>query len=398
VYGREFFVKDLPIDAITDISYAFLKPEADGAVVTGDAWADFDNPFVGGKGVDPQNAWDPPAPAAHLGNLGQFYKLKRAGKKFNLTLAVGGWSWSGRFSEAMATEASRARFVDSLKRVFQRYPGLFAGVSIDHEYLSDDGVNYGAPGNTARPEDGANFVELLKLLRARLPGCRVGMCVSAAPEKIKMPVADIHPLLDHLDIMTYDFMDGAWGNAVAGHHTNLREAPGCPYSVEQAVRAWRARGVPAPKIFIGAAFYSRGFSNTDGMGKPCSGGSADKSWDEGVVDYKALPVAGATEAFDPVAQAAYSYDPARRVLNSYDNPRSVRAKCAFVHEQGLGGIIVWEASGDLPYADPRSLTRVIRDNLTHGTPAAPKPKPKPKPTPKPKPKPGIAGNPGPRGR
>jgi chitinase len=359
-YGRDFHVRQLPIDKLTDVAYAFFNVGADGRVFSGDAWADFDNPLAG-KGVDPQNA--PPH-----GNLGQFAKLRAAGKRFNMTLAVGGWSWSGRFSEAVATAQTRETFVASLVDVFGRYPGLFNGVSVDWEYVSDDGKNYGLDGNTARPEDAANLVRLLKLLRARLPGFRLSLCVTAAPEKIKMPVAKIHPLVEEIHVMTYDFMDGRWGGGVAGHQANLRPAPGCPYSVEQAVAAWRALGVPARKLFVGAAFYSRGFSGTDGLGKPCTGGSPDKSWEDGVVDYKALPLPGAKELWDPVAQAGYSYDAAKRVLNSYDTPRSVLEKCRFVHAQDLGGVLVWESSGDHPFEHPRSLMRVIHQNLTHGRP------------------------------
>ena len=373
-YGRNFQVKDLPIAHVTDVAYAFFNVGADGRVFSGDEWADFQNPLVDGKGVDPQNSHQTPARADHLGNLGQFRKLQEAGHRFNLALSVGGWSWSGRFSEAVSSSASRQAFVQSLVDLFVRWPGLFNGVSLDWEYLSDDGKNHGLEGNTAQKTDGVNFVKLLKLMRARLPGFRISMCVTAAPEKIAMPVADIQPLVDEVHVMTYDFMDGRWGLTATGHHTNLRQAPGCPYSVEQAVAAWRARGVPPVKLFVGVAFYSRGFGNAAAPGLPggpSAGGSPDKSWDEGSVDYKALPLPGATERWDPVAQASYSYDPVRKVLNSYDTPRSVVEKCRFVHAQGLGGVLVWESSGDHPYAHERSLTRVIRDNLTHGRPKKP---------------------------
>ena len=375
-YAREFNVKDLPIDRITDIAYAFFNVGPDGKVFSGDSWADFDNPLTG-TGVEPQNTWQ--SPAEDLGNLGQFNKLRKQGKKFNMQLSVGGWSWSGRFSEAVSTPQTRQTMVDSILAVFQRWPKLFNGVSLDWEYLSDDGKNYGLDGNTARREDADNFIALLKLLRETLgKGFRISMCTVAAPEKIKMPVAKIHPLVDEVHIMTYDFMDGRWGGTGSGHHTNLRQAPGCPYSAEQAVETWRSLGVPPSKLFIGVAFYSRGFDNTDGLGKPCVGGSPDKSWEDGVVDYKALPLPGSEEKWDPVAQASYSYDPKRRVLNSYDCPRSVLAKCEFIHAQGLGGLLVWESSGDHPYTHPRSLMRVIHDNLTHAAPgSAPAEKPKP---------------------
>lgn len=345
-YGRNYQIKDIPIDSISDVAYAFFNIDATGKVATGDSWADFDNPYIG-KGVDPQNTWS--SPASDLGNFGQLSKLRRSGKNFNCVLAIGGWSWSTYFSDAVSTAATRQTFVQSIVDLFNQWPGLFNGVTIDWEYLSNDGVNYGNAGNHANAQDPQNFVLFLTALRAALGSdFTISICVTAAPEKIKMPVAQIHPLIDQLHVMTYDFHDGSWGEKVSGHHTNLRKSPWGVYSVEEATAAWLGYGVPASKIFIGAAFYSRGFANTDGIGKACSGGSPDKSWEDGVVDYKALPLTGAVEMWDSVAHAPYSYDATKRVVNSYDNVQSVKEKCQFVHDNGLAGIIVWEASGDFP--------------------------------------------------
>jgi chitinase len=202
-------------------------------------------------------------------------------------------------------------------------------------------------------------------------------------------------------MMTYDFLDGAWGQGgpASGHHTNLTKSPYVPYSTDDAAKAMLKLGVEPKKIFIGVAFYSRGFSGTDGLGKPYTGGSTDRTWDAGSVDYKFLPLPGSTELWDPVANAAYSYDPKKRVLNSYDEIRSVKLKCEYVHNHNLGGILIWEASADHVFDHPRSLMKVMYENLTHGggdskptppeptppEPAPPKPTP-PKPTP-PKPTP-----------
>lgn len=120
-------------------------------------------------------------------------------------------------------------------------------------------------------------------------------------------------------------------------------SPHSPYSVVGAVNAYTSRGVPSSKIYIGVALYSRGFI-TDGLGSPSKGNSPDKSWEDGVVDYKALPLPGATEMWDDVAKAGYSYDANRKVLNTYDVPKAVMAKCEYVKQNGLGGIIMWEST------------------------------------------------------
>jgi chitinase len=411
-YDRKFYPRNLPIEKITDIAYAFFNVDATGRVFSGDEWSDYLMPFNGhGEGIDPQNTWD--SPPEQLGTLGQFLKLRKQGHKFNMHASVGGWSWSGNFSPAIQNAENRERFVVSLAAIMNRYPGLFNGISLDWEYMSDNGVNYGLGGNRTNKNDPANFMELLKLIREKLPGFKVSMCTAAAPEKLKFPVKKVSKLVDEVHVMTYDFMDGSWGQGgpASGHHTNLSKSPFVPYSTEVATETMLKLGVEPKKIFIGVAFYSRGFGNTDGLGKPYTSGSTDKTWDAGSVDYKRLPLPGAKEMWDPVANAAYSYDPKKRVLNSYDEPRSVKLKCDYVHAKGLGGILVWENSADHPYDHPRSLVRVIHDHLTHGggnkpdpptpkpptpdpptpdppTPPTPKPTPPtPKPTPKPKPTP-----------
>jgi chitinase len=138
------------------------------------------------------------------------------------------------------------------------------------------------------------------------------------------------------------FASGGWSPTTA-HQSNLYPSPYTKWSASGAAEAYISRGVPAEKIFIGAPFYSRGFAGSGGLGTPGSGPSPDKSWEDGVVDYKSLPLAGAVEMYDEAAQASYSYDANRRVFNSYDNPRAVKAKCDYIKQKGLAGLIIWES-------------------------------------------------------
>src|SRR6266496_969969 len=138
------------------------------------------------------------------------------------------------------------------------------------------------------------------------------------------------------------FASGAWSN-ITSHQSNLMPSPYGPYSASGAVQAYVSRGVPPPKIYMGVPLYSRGFSGSNGLGTPATGPSPDTSWEAGVVDYKALPIARAVEMWDDVAKAGYSYDAAKKVMNTYDVPKAVRAKCEYVIQHGLGGIIIWES-------------------------------------------------------
>ncbi|ODQ51084.1 hypothetical protein SAICODRAFT_72980 [Saitoella complicata NRRL Y-17804] len=366
-YARSFNVKDLPIDSVTDICYAFfnLAPSIDNAnlwvITSGDRWADFENPFMG-KGAPPENTWQ--SPPQDLGNLGQFRKLLASGARINITLSIGGWTWSKHFSEA-----SRDSLAQSVIKFFKEWD-VFNGVSFDWEYVSNNGVNYGADGNVTHPSDAANLLLFIKRVRILFHDegwldYTISLCCTPAPEKIKFKVEEFVEVLDQFHIMTYDF-SGSWSK-IAAHQSNLYNSQYSAYSVDTAVKEYLARGVPAAKVFIGVPFYSRGFV-TQGLGCPSSGASPDTSWEAGVVDYKKLPLPGAEELWDEEAQAAYSYDKNRKVLNTYDDPRAVQEKCDYVKRLGLGGLIVWESSADFSSDHDRSLLKVIKQSLTHKNP------------------------------
>ncbi|KAJ3042036.1 hypothetical protein HDV00_008329 [Rhizophlyctis rosea] len=377
MYDRKFQVKDIPIQYISDINYAFfdLKPDPQTGFyvpTTGDAWADTDKRFTdSNEGIPPPDTWndDPTQPIQLYGNLGQFLKLKKLGLQFNLGLSIGGWSWSKHFSDAVKGEREREAFVDAILGIFDKWPGLFNRVDLDWEYISPPGQNYGNAANIVRPEDPANFASFLALLRSRLDAANrrhveISACVTADPVKLAvLPLQAMATYLDTINIMTYDFASSAWGPCMAGHHSNLRSTPYAQLSVDRAVTEYLARGVPPQKIVIGVALYSRGFNATDGLGMPSRGVVDDKSWEPGVCDYKSLPRPGMVEMWDDQALAGYAYDAKRKVLTSYDTVRSVKEKCKYIWDKGLKGMIVWESSADHPVTSDRSLIRALYEGL-----------------------------------
>ena len=230
-------------------------------------------------------------------------------------------------------------------------------------------MQYGNDGNSTHPNDGSNYGNFLQLLRKQLnergmEAVTITACITGDASKMSaLPFKIMATVLESISIMTYDFLSSSWGPTITGHHTNLKSTPYSQLSVEKAVDACIAAGVPCEKLVIGAALYSRGFANTDGLGHPSQGVVPDKSWEEGVLDYKDIPPVGAVEHYDSEAQAAYSYDSQRRILTSYDNVQSVQAKCKFVHDRNLKGIIVWESAGDFPANHPRSLISALHRGL-----------------------------------
>jgi chitinase len=367
MYGRNFQVSDIP-DEVTDLAYAFFNVDANGNVFSGDTYADYDKRFTGADSVAPPDSWN--TDTGTYGNFGQFMKLQ-AIRPINIQLSIGGWTWSKYFSPAVSTTQNRTNMVNSILNLFIKY-NIFSGVSIDWEYVSNDGINYGNDGNEADPADFDNLCLFITQLRSEFKAHgmphRVNMCFTADPDRLQFDVAKLEPLIDEFHVMTYDFHSGNWGEKTTAFHTNPRKSSYGKFSVEEAADMYLDKGVPSKKIFIGAAFYSRGFSGTTGPGQPATGGSTDSSWDVGCVDFKALPLAGATEYNDAESKAAYSYDAAKGIVNTYDNVESVIEKCKIIYEKNLGGCIIWENSADKPYGDTRSLVKTLHDNLTNGKP------------------------------
>ncbi len=155
-------------------------------------------------------------------------------------------------------------------------------------------------------------------------------------------------LLDFWNLMAYDYA-GSW-DRVAGHQANLYPCPGhggacTPFSTAAAVDYYVSKGVQPGKVVLGMPLYGRAFENTDGPGQPFSG-VGEGTWENGVHDFKKLPLEGATEHEEHEAGATYCYHPGRRVMVTYDTVPMARRKAEWIKERGLGGGMWWESSAD----------------------------------------------------
>ena len=84
------------------------------------------------------------------------------------------------------------------------------------------------------------------------------------------------------------------------------------------------------------------------MGLPFSGTGEGGSWENGVWDWKVLPMAGTEVGRDEEIGASWSWSGGRGegTVVSFDDDAVVREKTRFVRERGLGGVMWWESSGD----------------------------------------------------
>ena len=339
-------IADLPAQDLTHIYYAFAKIDSDGRVVLFDPCVDI------GK-------CDPPATADSGGNFAALARLKALNPHLKLAISIGGWTDSGRFSDAAFNELSRRVFARTAIDVFIRQrPGLFDGIDIDWEFPVEGGLE----GNVERPEDKHNFTLLLRELRRQLDEqgatdkrhYELTIAASARPEEIANVEIDfVEPLLDFINVMTYDYHEAP---GLTNFNAPLYEAKGdvSPrLNVDNTMGAFLDVKVPRGKLLVGIPFYGHAYGSVEdinhglfqnGTDKPADWKQHDGDWN--VLAKTRLRDSRYVKFWESSARVPYMYDSTSGTWVSYDDPRSVAEKVQYVREHGLGGVVIWELGGD----------------------------------------------------
>jgi chitinase len=354
IYQRNYHVANIPADKITHLNYAFAKIN-NGECALFDSFAAVDKAYPGDK-------WDA---GVLRGNFNQLLQLKKKHPHLKTLIAVGGWTLSGPFSDAALTDESRSKFARSCVAFMVKYG--FDGVDLDWEYP----VGGGLESNRTRPEDKRNCTLLLAVLRRELDargksdGKRYLLTI-AAPAGPKtfanLELDKVHEHLDWINLMTYDF-HGGW-SPLTNFNAPLYSSSTDPtadetirkhFNVDAAVQAYLAAGVPPGKIVVGVPFYGRGWGGVknvkDGLYQPHAANPPKGTWEAGVYDYRDLAAnyLGKYRRYrHDEAGVPWLYDEASGVMISYDDSQSLQRKAEYVLKHDLGGVMVWELSGDAP--------------------------------------------------
>jgi chitinase len=350
-------IANLPARDLSHVFYAFADIGKDGSVTLANPCVD-----VGACGKPAQ--W----PRVASGNFGELKKLKARFPHLRLAISIGGWGGSARFSDAALTDAARKRFTGSAIDVFiRRWPGIFDGIDIDWEFP----VQGGLKGNVERPADKENFTLLLAELRRELDALEakdrhhyeLTIAASARPSEIaNLEVSRIVPLLDFINVMTYDYHTGG---SIAHFNAPLFPAKNDPtpeLTVDASMRAFEAGGVPRQKLLVGVPFFAKaygGVANVNG-GLLQPAGAPPKDWRDSDGDWRRLSVTRLadrryTRHWEDSAKVPWLYNAATGTWITYDDPESVRAKVDYVRAEHLGGVVIWELGGD----DGRLMRAII---------------------------------------
>jgi chitinase len=355
MYGRQYFVDEIPADLLTHINYAFANINRDDECNLGDEWSDTQFLYPG----DTEDM-------ELRGNFRQLNLLKEAHPHLQTLISVGGWTWSTRFSDVASTPERRQHFASSCVDFMLRYG--FDGIDLDWEYPAGGGN----PGNRTRPEDPENFILLLQEFRDQLDarGAQDGrtylltIATSAGRSQYQpLDWARIHPLLDWINVMAYD-MSGGW-STVTGFNAPLYESTENPpevTSVDTAIQDYLAFGIPSDKLVLGVPFYGYGWSDVPNVNHGLHQqyeGRPNGTWDVGAFEYNDLAAnyVGVYERYwDETAQVPWLYYPDEGIMITYDDPESLTAKAQYAVDNGLGGIMFWELSQDT--TDSELLTAI----------------------------------------
>lgn len=291
-------------------------------------------------------------------NFRKLNELKKVNPDLKILISIGGWSWSGNFSDAVLTPSSRKLFAKTSVDIVRDYK--LDGVDIDWEYPAMRGLE----GNVYRPEDKRNFTLMFIDIREELDkleketGKRYQLTAAVGGSKSfvdNTEMAEVGRILDYIYVMTYDY---GGRNGTIGHHTNLysSEKDGSGSSADQSIRDFMAAGVPASKLVLGAGFYGKAWvaenPDNNGMGQKRVHSAQNQGVAEGQgggytkIKDTMIGQNGYKRFWDKRAKAPYLFNKDTKVFVTYDDEKSIKEKIKYVKKHNLAGIFFWEYFSD----------------------------------------------------
>ncbi|AZP43474.1 glycoside hydrolase [Rahnella aquatilis] len=291
-------------------------------------------------------------------------------------ISVGGWnnSQEGVFEAATATDAGIEKLANSMVSYMAQWH--FDGLDIDWEY----------PNTEAEKNQ---FTKLIQSLRTKLDAqglkddkyYQLSAAVTTNHNNIQfINPAVTTPLLDSVNVMAYD-IHGAF-DPLTGHNAPLYENShdedkdlNVADTMTAYVETWN---VPKTKLMMGIPYYGRGWGHVPGTelipglpGMFNTGAATVKgAWDDAdqftgtnpwYVLKQKLASGEYTRYWDPESHVPYLYSKTKQEFLTYDDPQSIDEKVDYILDQGFGGAILWDISGDTPEHELGNIVKEVKN-------------------------------------
>jgi chitinase len=287
---------------------------------------------------------------------GYFHQLKELKNRYpRLKILISLEGRANDFAEDAKPE-NRRPFVSSCVDTFIRgrfapgvtEPGLFDGFDVDWE--------------SPQAADAANFRALLEEFRRQMdavrPGLRLSIAVDQAPETLQgTDFAALARLVDQVGVMNYDYA-GPWSKTT-GFLAPLFGHNSYALSIERSIASYKAAGVPERKLLMGLPFYGYSWTAVSSANNGLFQAGHAVHDDRPYHYIRALAAPSSTYR-DQRSQAPWLFD--GQTFWTYEDPVSVRYKVSYAHSQHLGGVMIWELSGDTTDAE---LLNMVYHSLHH---------------------------------
>lgn len=267
-------------------------------------------------------------------------KAHAAGVKVSVSVGGASGGQGQLFSKLAANSAARTNFAANLKTFVSTYG--YDGVDIDWEVPN-------------APTDTNNCILLMQSLRSQFPSGQLllSMAIPSDPRSYGtgFDVPSLAPLLDFINVMTYDF-HGPWSNH-SGHNSPLilnPADPGQEGSLKTSIDLFlNTYLVPPAQLNIGTAFYGYVFNATKSLWQSCNCASSTVSQNYGTYIKQRINQQGWTSYLDTVAKAPYLLygNSSQPGFITYDDKASTSRKVNYVlGNRGMGGVFMWDLSAD----------------------------------------------------
>ncbi len=376
IYNRRYVPLDLihsgAVKTLTQLDYAQGNIK-DNACIVADPQADMNIAYKAEDSVDGV-ADAPDAPLR--GNFHQLLLLRRQYPKLRILISLEGKR--SLFEEAAKPE-NRVAFVHScVARFLEGHiaPGveaqhLFDGIDVDWEYP-----------DTAHAEDFyalmAEFRKQMDASQAALPGSqsprtrqpRYTLSIASGAGRKSIEAIDwkrVAESVDQVGVMTYDFQ-GPWSHDT-GFVAPLRSDDPSVETVSSVIEAYLAAGVPSRQLLMGLPFYAYQWHRVVDADRHGLYSKGDPVRGENLSLQTATALLAASPDAklyrDASSQAPWIYDGDNFL--TFEDAASLKAKAAYAKDRKLGGMMIWELSGDTADAQ---LLRALRSDTATSQPHA----------------------------